>query len=583
MQTGGSTMAFAPVTDTYYRIYFSHSNKCLDSRTTNNGEFVKQMATNLTSDSQLWRFRQITTSHYMLIAKNSNRALDVPGGRHEDNVELCQWGQSEGAWNEHFRTMPAGDGEFYLVARHSQKRIGVKGASKDDSAAVVQHNDGAASNFRLRFVADGESKDRPSDRDFMIDTNEKMRALIIAVAGKVPTVGSGLQTLMELLWPQQDASTRVWDQMKSYVKELVREMIALERLKDLSKELEGIHSSLADYNTENYGTEIKKTSFGGLLTALNIAEPYFFDERDPEKALPFFIALGSIRLATLRELCLRYKDIYGKDDDKAAEHLKALKAKIVAYVTAANKARERAMDWRLKKIRIDHTSERFGISTLHRWAVVDDYNGFRRGWEYNDTTSEDKGAESYAKTAKPIYEKEALSQYSAELDTFFGPARLWRYLDPTVTDKPKKAITEILTGPVGGLKFTEFQDDPNNERITAIDLHAGDHIDGIQFHYGNKPGPLHGKAGGHHLHYDLAADENIIGVWGRSRGEVGAVFFQTNKGRTLGGGWRDGDGVAEWIGDPASDTRAVLYRIGGRQGDGHVEALSFVWRYSRDE
>jgi len=33
----------------------------------------------------------------------------------------------------------------------------------------------------------------------------------------------------------------------------------------------------------------------------------------------------------------------------------------------------------------------------------------------------------------------------------------------------------------------------------------------------------------------------------------------------------------------ASDTRAVLYRIGGRQGTGHVEALNFDWRHSRDQ
>jgi len=83
------------------------------------------------------------------------------------------------------------------------------------------------------------------------------------------------------------------------------------------------------------------------------------------------------------------------------------------------------------------------------------------------------------------------------------------------------------------------------------------------------PSPRCGGSGGHHLHYDLGGDENIIGASGRSRGNVGAVFFQTTKGRTLGGGWRDGDGVAEWISDPPSDTRAVLYRIGGRQGTRH--------------
>jgi len=315
-----------------------------------------------------------------------------------------------------------------------------------------------------------------------------------------------------------------------------------------------------------------------------MAEPDFFDPREPQQTLPYFVALGSIRLAALREMCLSYKPIFGVDDDQPQQHLKDLKDKIDAYIEGATTARERAITWRVGKVHLHHESKSAGISNNHWWSVVDDYNGYKKTWYYNDLTSEDKGAEGYARAALPLYENEVRSQYSAELDSFFAPARLWRYLDPTVTDKPKKVATDIVTGPFGGTKFSDFQDNPKpGSRITAIDLHAGDHIDGIRLHYDGQPGPLHGKTGGHHLHIDLGANEYIVGAWGRLRNEVGAVFLQTNLGRTFGGGWRDFSGVGEWVGDPPDNARAKLFSIGGKQGSGHVEALSFLWRYERDE
>jgi len=577
-------LGFVPPAETYYRIYFSHSDMCMDGRTIHRGEMIKQAKPDPKSDSQLWKFHRVSPGHYMLIAKKSGKALDVPRGSHQENTDMCQWDVSWGAWNEHFRLRPTGDGLFYLEARHSGKRIGVKNGGKADGDSVVQGGNSGEAHFRLRIVQDGESKERVVDRDFVADANEKMRKLIIDVAGKVPEVGSGLAGLLSMLWPEDDKFQRVWQQMKSYVQDLVREMISQERLHSLSNKLAGIQSCLNDYNKEDYGAPPKAGFFTALLAALNTAEPDFFDPREPQQTLPYFIALGSIRLAALREMCMSYKKIFGKDDDKPQVHLEDLRKKIAAFVEGANTARERAIAWRLTKVRLEHTQESSFPSNNHWWSVVADYNGMKKTWYYNDLTSEDKGAEGYARAALPLYQNEVRSQYAAELDAFFGPARLWRYLDPTVTDKPKKVATDILTGPYGGVKFSDFQDaPPAGARITAIDIHAGDHIDGIQLHYDGKPGPLHGKRGGHHLHYDLAANETIVGAWGRLRGEIGAVFLQTNLGRTLGGGWRDGDNVGEWVGDPPDNARATLFSIGGKQGTGHVEALSFIWRYTRDE
>ncbi|WP_035054034.1 RICIN domain-containing protein [Andreprevotia chitinilytica] len=574
-------MAFTPKDNSYYRITFKHSGLCMEAPTIHRGEAVLQAKPNVQSKGQLWRFQRIGQAHFMLVAKNSGKALDVPRSTHDDGAGLIQWDPYDSSTNQHFRLLPAGSGHYYLVARHSGKRICVKGGSKDASTGIVQAGDGVKDEYRIRLVLAEESATHAADRDFVVDANAEMRQVIIAIAGKAPKIGSGLQPLMELLWPAADPSKLLWEQMKRYVTELVREMIAAERLISLSNKLAGIQSSLQDYVAEDYGSPRKQGAFDGLLTALNNAEPDFFDERDPEKTLPYFVALGTIRLAALRELCESYKKIYGKDDDKPAVHLAALQKKIASYVLAANTAFKRAEAWRQTKIRVEHTKERSGISTNHTWAVVDDYDGFRREWRYNDTTGSGDGrAETNAKSAKQLREREVASQYGTELDSFFGPARLWRYLDPAVTLAPKKTTIEVLTGPFGAFRFDEFQDDPRDQPITAIDLYAGDHIDGIEMHYGGKSAGLHGKRGGRHYHFDLEAGESIIGVWGSTRNEVSALFFQTNKGRNFGGG---GPGHAEWVGDPPDVVDATLYRIGGRKGTGHIEALSFVWRYTRDE
>lgn len=576
-------MAFTPQPDRYYRLYFKHSGHCLDAHGAGRGEHVRQAKEAAGSDSQLWQFRPLEGRHYAISSKKSGRNFDVAGETTNDGAVLLLWDRADHQWNQHYRVVPAGDGSYYLTARHSSKRISAKDKSKDEAANVVQWSEGGDEHFRFRIVPEGVAPQRELDRDFMADTSAQTRSTVLSIIGGAPEVGKALAALTAMLWPADDTARRIWEQMKRYVQELVREMVSRERLDDLVKQLDGLYSNLAAYNAESYGSPLKAGYFSGLLVSLNNAEPYFFDERDPEKVLPYFVQLGSLRLAVLLELCLSYKKIYGKDDDKAAEHLTQLRGKIDKFGKAATKARERALDWRVGKVRVQHDKTRDGITTNHHWSVVDDYDGYRRTWSYNDTTSADKGAEGYAYKGAELRRQEVRTQYAAELDMFFGPARLWRYIDPAVTERPKKIATDILTGPHGGVKYNPFQDGRNHGRISAIDLYAGDQIDGIEVHYDGKPGGLHGGRGGRHQRLDLAADESIVSVWGRIRNNLlGAVYFQTSKGRTFGGGIGDGH-YAEWIGDPPEGSRAVLHSIGGLAGTAHIEALSFTWRYEYDE
>ncbi len=78
-----------------------------------------------------------TAAWYVLLNRNSGKALDVSGASTADGAGLIQWSRSN-ATNQQFQFVDAGGGNYKLRARHSGKVADVQGASTADGAAVVQ-------------------------------------------------------------------------------------------------------------------------------------------------------------------------------------------------------------------------------------------------------------------------------------------------------------------------------------------------------------------------------------------------------------------------------------------------------------
>ena len=74
-----------------------------------------------------------TTAWYVLVNRNSGKALDVSGAATTDGAGLIQWGRSN-ATNQQFQFADAGGGNSKLRARHSGKLADVQGASTADGA-----------------------------------------------------------------------------------------------------------------------------------------------------------------------------------------------------------------------------------------------------------------------------------------------------------------------------------------------------------------------------------------------------------------------------------------------------------------
>ncbi|WP_112276878.1 non-reducing end alpha-L-arabinofuranosidase family hydrolase [Lentzea terrae] len=96
-----------------------------------------------------------TTAWYVLVNRNSGKALDVAGVSSADGAAVTQWARHDGT-NQQFQFVDSGDGYYRIKARHSGKVIDVSSWSTADGAAIHQWTDGNGANQQFR-LADSDS------------------------------------------------------------------------------------------------------------------------------------------------------------------------------------------------------------------------------------------------------------------------------------------------------------------------------------------------------------------------------------------------------------------------------------------
>src|SRR4051812_21792545 len=97
-----------------------------------------------------------TTAWYVLVNRNSGKALDVYNFSTDDGASLVQWTRTNGN-NQQFQFVDSGDGYYRIKARHSGKMIDVSSWSTADAAPIHQWTDhgGANQQFRLTDSTNG--------------------------------------------------------------------------------------------------------------------------------------------------------------------------------------------------------------------------------------------------------------------------------------------------------------------------------------------------------------------------------------------------------------------------------------------
>ncbi|WP_277212384.1 family 43 glycosylhydrolase [Isoptericola croceus] len=95
-----------------------------------------------------------TSAWYVLLNRNSGKALDVSGVSTADGAELHQWTRTTGT-NQQFQFVDAGGGYYQIKVRHSGKMLDVSSWSTADGAAIHQWTDHGGTNQQFQFVDAG--------------------------------------------------------------------------------------------------------------------------------------------------------------------------------------------------------------------------------------------------------------------------------------------------------------------------------------------------------------------------------------------------------------------------------------------
>ncbi|MFG2727228.1 RICIN domain-containing protein [Streptomyces canus] len=139
-------------TNAWYVLVNRNSGKALDvsDTSTADGARVSQW-TRHDGANQQWQFVDSGGGFYRLKARHSGKVLDVAGASTADGAAIQQWADQNGA-NQQFRLADSDAGHVRLINRTSGKAVEVQGASTADGGNVVQYSDWAGANQQWQMI-----------------------------------------------------------------------------------------------------------------------------------------------------------------------------------------------------------------------------------------------------------------------------------------------------------------------------------------------------------------------------------------------------------------------------------------------
>ncbi|WP_055619032.1 non-reducing end alpha-L-arabinofuranosidase family hydrolase [Streptomyces sp. JHA19] len=165
----GAEPAAAATVDTnaWYLLVNRNSGKALDvyNLATTDGARITQWSRN-DQNQQQWRFIDSGNGSYRIASRHSGKVLDVYNWSTANGGSIVQWSDLNAA-NQQWRLADSSDGYVRLVSLHSGKALEVQGASTADNANVVQYDDwgGANQQWQLVKVGSDSGGGDPGDPD----------------------------------------------------------------------------------------------------------------------------------------------------------------------------------------------------------------------------------------------------------------------------------------------------------------------------------------------------------------------------------------------------------------------------------
>ncbi|WP_024754443.1 non-reducing end alpha-L-arabinofuranosidase family hydrolase [Streptomyces exfoliatus] len=138
-----------------YVLVNRNSGKALDvyNLATDDGARITQWSRN-DQNQQQWQFVDSGGGYFRIKSRHSGKVLDVHNGSTANGGSIVQWADLNGT-NQQWRLADSSDGYVRLIARHSGKALEVQGASTADNANIVQYDDWGGTNQQWQFVKVG--------------------------------------------------------------------------------------------------------------------------------------------------------------------------------------------------------------------------------------------------------------------------------------------------------------------------------------------------------------------------------------------------------------------------------------------
>ncbi|WP_228011205.1 non-reducing end alpha-L-arabinofuranosidase family hydrolase [Nonomuraea phyllanthi] len=139
-------------TNAWYVLVNRNSGKALDvyNLATNDGARITQWARN-NQNQQQWQFVDSGGGYYRLKSRHSGKVLDVYNYSTANSAAVVQWSDHNGT-NQQWRLSDSSDGYVRLINRNSNKALEVQGASTADGANIVQYDDWGGANQQWQLV-----------------------------------------------------------------------------------------------------------------------------------------------------------------------------------------------------------------------------------------------------------------------------------------------------------------------------------------------------------------------------------------------------------------------------------------------
>ncbi|GIH03082.1 hypothetical protein Rhe02_11490 [Rhizocola hellebori] len=152
----GSTPQPGPVDPSaWYVLVNRNSGKALDvyNFATNDGARITQW-TRTSANNQQWQFVDSGSGFYRIRSRHSGKVLDVFNLSTANGGAIVQWADNNGN-NQQWRLADSGSGYVRFISRHSSKALEVQGAATTDGANIVQYDDWGGNNQQWQLIRVG--------------------------------------------------------------------------------------------------------------------------------------------------------------------------------------------------------------------------------------------------------------------------------------------------------------------------------------------------------------------------------------------------------------------------------------------